>query len=102
MYDKSKRRPFVSLQLFERGDYRHNPFWGRAGLAPISKKTVPKIFVNYPVLILDDLLATKNPRAKKEVQVFAPHLLAERGKAADVRNQKPAWNFLDLSQCSLH
>src|ERR1043166_7066703 len=102
MHNKTKGRRFFSLQFFERKNYVHNHWRSRTGLGPIGKKTVPKVFVNYAVLTFNDLLATKNPRAKKDVQVFAPHLLAERGKAADVGDKKPARNTLNFPQRPLH
>ena len=72
------------------------------GFAPIRKETIAEIFVNYAVLILDDLLATQNPRSEKKVQILAPHLAAERSKTANVRDKKPAENIFDLRARLLH
>src|SRR5262249_31319908 len=84
--NEAKIRPLFLLQFFEAGDYRHDLLRTRLGLGPICKKTIAEIFVNYPVAILDDLFASKNPPSHKNVQVLALHLPAERGKAANVRD----------------
>jgi hypothetical protein len=102
MNNEAKFRPFLSLQFFERGDYRHDLLWSRSGLRPIGKKTIAEIFVNYPVLILDDLFGSENPRSEKNIQVLALHPAAEWRKTANIRNKKPAWNILDFPQRSLH
>ena len=101
MHDEPKRRSFFSLQFFQRGNYRHNFLRTRVGFAPIRKETIAKIFVNYAVLVLDDLLATQNPRSYKNVQVLTLHLAAERRKTANVCDEKPARNSLDLAQLYL-
>ena len=49
----------------------------------------------------DDLLASENPRSKKNVQVLALHAAAERRETANVRDEKPARNILDFPQRSL-
>src|SRR5437667_3222133 len=87
MHNEAKRRPFLSLQFLERGDYRQDVLRARSGIRPISEKTIAKVFVNYSLLILDDLFATKNPRSNKHVQVFALQLAAQRRKTANVRDQ---------------
>jgi hypothetical protein len=67
-----------------------------------GKKTIAEIFVNYPVLILDDLFGSENPRSEKNIQVLALHPAAEWRKTTNIRNKKPAWNILDFPQRSLH
>ena len=101
MHNEAKRRPSFSFQFFERGDYRHYLLRTCGGLGPISKKTIAKIFVNYPMLILDYLLATENPRAEKNIQILALHVATKRRKTANVGDEKPARNSLDLAQRSL-
>ena len=102
MNNEAKLRPFFPLQFFERGDHRHDLFRSCRGVGPIGKKTVAEIFVNNTVAALDDLFATKNPRSNKHVQVFALQLAAQRRKTANVRDQEPAGNILELSQRPLH
>jgi len=90
------------LQFFQRGNYRHNLLRTRVGFAPIRKETIAEIFVNYAVLVLDDLLATQNPRSYKNVQVLTLQLAAERRKTANVCDEKPTRNSLDFAQRTLH
>ena len=54
------------------------------------------------MLVLDNLLAAQNPRSYKNVQVLTLHLAAERRKTANVCDEKPARNSLDLAQRTLH
>src|SRR2546421_8150233 len=76
MHHEAKRRPFLSLQFLERGDYRRDILRTRGGLGPIRKETIAEVFVNYAVLILDYLFAAKNPCSEKDVQLLALHLAA--------------------------
>jgi len=84
MNNEAKLRPFFLLQFFERGDYGHDLFWTCRHVGPVGEKTIAQVFVNYPVLILDDLLATKNPRSEKNVQILTLHVTAEGRKIANV------------------
>src|SRR5437867_13034707 len=102
MHNKSKRRPYLTLQYIERKEYRQDVLRTRSGIRPISEKTIAKVFVNYSLLILDDLFATKNPRSNKHVQVFSLQLAAQRRKTANVRDQEPTGNILELPQRPLH
>src|SRR5205814_671895 len=102
MNNEAKFRRFLSLQFFQRGDYRHNLLRAGRGVRLIGKKTIAEIFVNYSVLILDDLLARENQGSEQNIQVLALHLATEWRKTANIRNKKPAWNILDISQRSLH
>src|SRR6478672_7144595 len=102
VHDEPKRRSFFSLQFFQRGNYRHNFLRTRVGFAPIGKETIAKIFINYAVLVLDDLLASQNPRSYKNVQVLTLQLAAERRKTANVCDEKPTRNSLDLARRTLH
>src|SRR5262249_13647980 len=97
-----KGRPFFPLQFLKRRDYRHDFVGTCVGFRPIGEETIPKIFVNGAVVILDDLLARKNPSAEEKVQVLAPHFSAERGEPANVSDEKPARNSLDLAKCPLY
>ena len=54
------------------------------------------------MLILDDLIATENPPAEKNIQVLALNVATEGRKAANVRDEKPARDTLDLAQRPLH
>src|SRR4030095_7664726 len=96
MHNEAERGRLFLLQFFERRDYRHNLLWTCASFGPIGKKTIAKIFVNYPVLIFDNLLATKYPFSEKKIQVLARHLAAEGGKTAKIRDKKPAGDIFDL------
>src|SRR5215471_14273540 len=55
--NEAKLEPFFSFQCFERRNYRRDLLCSRSDLAPIDKKTVAEILVNYPVVILDYLFA---------------------------------------------
>jgi len=101
MNNEAKLRAFSSLQFFKRRDYRYNLLWTGRGVRPIGKKTIPEIFVHNTVAALDDLLASRNPRSEKNIQVLALHMPAEGRKTANVRDQKPTGNILDLPQRSL-
>src|SRR6184192_2443185 len=79
----------------------HDLFRARNDIGPIGKVTIAEIFVNYPVLTLDNLLATKNPRSEKDIQVLALHVATEGRKTTNVRDEKPARNILDFPQRSL-
>jgi hypothetical protein len=54
------------------------------------------------VPIFDDLIATENPPAEKNIQVLALNVTTEGRKAANVCDEKPAGNAFDLSQRTLH
>ena len=95
------RPPFL-LQFFQRRDQGHHLFRSCRGVGPIRKKTVTQVFVNYPVLILDDLLAVKDPGTKKDIQVLGLHVTDERCEIPNICDEKPARNFSDLSQRTLH
>ena len=86
------------MRFFERRDHSHDLSRSRRGLGPIGQKTIAEIFINNPVLVLDDLLASENPRSEKNVQVSALHAAAERRETANVRDEKPARNILDFPQ----
>src|SRR6266478_7271447 len=89
------------LQFLERGDHHHDLFRSRRGVGPIGKKTIAQVFVNYPVVALDDFLAIENPRSEKNVQVRALHAAAERRETANVRDEKPAKNIRNFPRRSL-
>src|SRR5229473_5681437 len=101
MHYEAEIRRLFSLQFLEPGDHHHDLFRSRRGVGPIGKKTIAQIFVNNAVVVLDDLLASENPRSEKNVQVLALHAAAERREIANVRDEKPARNSLDFSQRSL-
>src|SRR5438046_1438893 len=84
-YEAEVRRAFL-LEFCERGDHRHDFFPSRRGVGPIGKKTIAQIFVNNAVVVLDDFLASKNPRSEKNVQVLALHPAAKRRETANVRD----------------
>src|SRR5262245_11378647 len=102
MNNEAKLRRSFSLQFFEGGDHRHHLFRSRRGSGPISKKTITKVFINCSVLTLDNLLAIENPRTEKNIQVLGLHVTAERCEIPNICHQKPARNFLNLSQRALH
>src|SRR5207248_3350620 len=101
MHYEAEVRPALLLEFCERGDHRHHLLGTRRGAGPIGKKTIAQIFVNNAVVVLDDFLASENPRSKKNVQVLALHAAAERRETANVRDEKPARNILDFPQRSL-
>src|SRR5947209_4175464 len=101
MHYEAEVRPALLLEFCERGDHRHDFFPSRPGLGPIGEKTIAQVFVNNAVVVLDDLLASENPRSEKNVQVLALHPAAERRETANVRDEKPARNILDFPQRSL-
>src|SRR5207247_10381281 len=96
--NEAKFRRFLSLQFFQRGDYRHNLLRAGRGVRPIGKKTIAEILVNYSVLILDDLLARENPGSEQNIQVLALHLATEWRKTANIRKQTAGWNSLEFPQ----
>ena len=93
MHDNAEIGRVSCLKFFERQDHRGDPFRIGRGIGPVSKKTIAEVFVNYAVLILDDLFTTKDPGAEKNVQVLALHLAAEGRKATNVRDEKPTRNL---------
>src|SRR5260370_29493357 len=95
-YQAEVRLAFL-VEICERGDHRHDFFPSRRGVGPIGKKTIAQIFVNNAVVVLDDLLASENPRSEKNDQVIALLPAAKRRETANVRVVYLVWNDLDFT-----
>ena len=86
------------LQFFQRANHGGDFFRLGFSIRPIGKKAVAQIFIYDAVMLLDDLLTGGNPRAEKRFHAFALHVAAERSEIANICDEEPTRDVLNLPE----
>src|SRR5439155_3909482 len=93
-----KVRRVLLLQFFQRVNHGGDFFRLRFGIRPIGEKAVAQIFIYDAVMLLDDLLASRDPRSEERFHAFALHAAAERSEIANICDEEPTRDVLNLPE----
>ena len=92
MYDKPKFR-FARLCLLQRSDYVPNILRSAFSVRPISKDSIPKIFVYDASVLFDVFLAGNEPGTDQRREFITWKVATKRRETLNIGHEQPAGNI---------